>query len=155
MENKIDITEIKEPLNKNIIKAIIKYKKTIYKDDKGYFLCLDDTGLKTYITGKFKCKDFNVMYNLIPWKKNHKTIEENKKRWNDYYKKIKELESTGIINKLNDDDYISKEAERQNQITEKLKKELIHFDDFFIEGEKSFYSYNAALKETDRRLTNE
>jgi hypothetical protein len=151
MESKIDINEIKEPLNINIIKAIIKYKKKIYKDDDGYFLCLDDTLIKTHITGRLKCKDFVVMYDLIPWRKNHKSVEENKKRWNEYYKKIKELESSGklIPSKIEDNDFFDKIYPY-----DKLKDELIDFDDLYIEGEEGFYTYREALDETEKRLKN-
>jgi hypothetical protein len=151
MESDINITEIKESLNKNIIKGIIKYKHKIYKDENGYYLCLDDTGIKTHITGKFKCNDFDIMKDIIPWRKNHKSVDENKKRWNDFYSKVKELESKGIIVKLDDDDFFSVKAEKQQDILDKLKNEIVSYDDYYIEGEEGKF-YSNKYDETERRL---
>jgi hypothetical protein len=151
MESQISVIDIKEPLNKNILKGIIKYKHKIYEDENGYYLCLDDTGIKTHITGKFKCNDFDIMKDIIPWRKNHKSVDENKKRWNDFYAKVKELKASGIITDLNDGDYFSVKAEKQNMILDKLKEELIEFDDYYIEGEEGKF-YPTKYDETERML---
>jgi hypothetical protein len=109
--------------------------------------------MKFYLTGKEKDDDFNNLYYLIPWRNNYKSIEENKKRWNDFYSKVKELKAKRIIANTNDD-FFNEEAEKQLVILDKLKSEIIGYDDYYIEGEEGNF-YSNKYDETKWRLKNE
>jgi hypothetical protein len=131
---------LKQKLSPVIIKLLENYPIKLNKDEEGiYFLSnlhfLKEDIFSIYLTGERKSNDDSIIKYLIPIKENNKTTDENLKRWDIFYEEVKKIKKP-------------KNEFKEIELIDELKRKIIGFDDYYIQGEKGFYSSREDLIET-------